>query len=112
MQPVLVDGRKLVPQPPIEIFDDLGVALHAMLHAPKRRCAASCHQIEIIVNSRLAGILAVFTGAFGACEGLIHDSADRRSAAPTLRAASEAAVNLPGFAHALGSDRGADIVVA
>ena len=28
MQPVLVDGGKLVPQPTIEIFDDAGVASH------------------------------------------------------------------------------------
>ena len=28
MQPVLVDGRQFVPQAAVEIFDDLGVALH------------------------------------------------------------------------------------
>jgi hypothetical protein len=28
VQPVLVDGGELVPQRPVEIFDDFGFALH------------------------------------------------------------------------------------
>jgi hypothetical protein len=31
MQPILVDGGKLVPQGPVEIFNDFGFALHAAL---------------------------------------------------------------------------------
>ena len=49
MQPVLVDGGELVPQRLVEIFDDLGIALHDALPMSSR-ASASRHYIRLILN--------------------------------------------------------------
>jgi hypothetical protein len=60
-----------------------------------------------------AAIHRTAAAAGGAGERLVHDAPDGASAAPALRAAAEAAIDLPGGARGVGRSHGcAHVVVA
>src|SRR5262249_38386214 len=116
VQPILIDGGHLVAQGFVEIFDDLGVALHG--RAPTFRSenwkqskrTAPTLAMRMPAASRLTargrdGTLARGSGGFaagaaaahgtgGGTERLVHDALDGSRAASALRAAAEAAVDL------------------
>src|SRR5690606_20465913 len=57
VQPVLVDGGELAAQAPIEVFDNLGIALHACL-----RDASDLNDLAALKSARRADKFAAVGG--------------------------------------------------
>src|SRR5262249_28516959 len=123
MQPILIYGRELVPQPLVEIIDDAGIAFHARTpvrqpngavsdRVPVLQCAMRLGSIQPRILRKLTGAgsgfwpdirplarLAGSHGASGTGERLVHDAPDGPGAASALRAAAEAIVDFAGGAR-------------
>src|SRR5262249_9254111 len=125
MQPVLVDGGKLVPQTAVEILDNPCVALHVPDLRLKAVAIAGCRARVSRKDGRDKGSSPANAGPFTRRAGLpgnrhrplpgglIDNAADRARATAALGAAAEAAIDLARGARCLAAiERRADVLIA
>jgi len=116
MQPILVDGGKLVPQASIEIFDDSCVALHVYIPPRSGRDCRSLIESgsktgatrgsrphSPLLKARSVAVPAAWATGTAGRNGLVHDAADGARAAAALGAAAEAVIDLPGRARCIAA---------